>query len=243
MKRIAWLLAAALLACTAVAFAQEPGLELRLTRDFGSAIGSGNIRGTFSYRVNAPDDVTAVTFLLDDVPIAEVTETPWRYQFHTADFPDGVHTLSASGVTRDGRTLTSNSLTRNFMPAAAANRAILTIVAVIGALFLAVTLLSAWFSRRGLSDEAKAVSGAFGTAVCPFCGQPFARHLWAPNLGAGKLDRCPHCGKWNLVRRATPAEIERSLALLRKEEAKTAVDTPPPSDDLHKRLDDSRYDS
>lgn len=240
MKRIIWLLAAALVACTAVAYAQEPGLELHLTRDFGSAIGSGSIRGTFSYRVSAPDDVMRVTFLLDDAPVAEDTAPPWRYQFNTADFPDGVHTLSASGLTRDGRTLTSNSLTRNFMPAATANRAILTIISVIGALILGVTLLSAWISRRGLSDEAKAVSGAFGTAVCPFCGKPFARHLWAPNLGAGKFDRCPHCGKWNLVRRATPAEIERSLALLHDD---TAANPPPPRDDLRQRLDDSRYDS
>lgn len=240
MKRIVWLLVAALLTFTAVTFAQEPGLELRLTRDFGSAFGSGNIRGTFSYRVNAPEDVTRVIFLLDGAPIAEDTAPPWRYQFNTANFPDGVHTLSASGVTRDGRTLTANGLTRNFVPATAANRAILTIVAVIGALILVVTLLSAWLSRRGLSDEARAVSGAFGTTVCPFCGKPFARHLWAPNLGAGKFDRCPHCGKWNLVRRATPAEIERSLTLLRPDA--TAVDTRPPPDDLRKRLDDSRYE-
>lgn len=240
MKRILWLLLLVLAA--APVFGQEQDLQLRLTRDFGSAFGSGNIRGTFSYRVTAPDDVVGITFLMDGEPVAEATEPPWRYQFNTADYPDGIHTLSAVGVTSNGRELTSNSLTRNFLPASTANRTTLILVGSILALVVGFTALSAWLSRRGLSGDAKAVSGAHGTAVCPSCGKPFARHLWAPNLVTGKFDRCPHCGKWNLVGRASQPEIEQALTLLRDEPAETSA-PPNPADDLKKRLDDSRFDA
>lgn len=38
-----------------------------------------------------------------------------------------------------------------------------------------------------------------GDEVCEACHKPFARSLIAINLGPWKLQRCPHCGKWQLV--------------------------------------------
>lgn len=38
-----------------------------------------------------------------------------------------------------------------------------------------------------------------GEAVCGACAKPFPRRLLALNLGPWKLERCPHCGKWQIV--------------------------------------------
>ena len=59
----------------------------------------------------------------------------------------------------------------------------------------------------------------------------------------GKLDRCPHCGKWSVVRRATPAELSAAeaaeLAAAKAEQA----ETPGLSEEerLRQELEDSRY--
>ena len=81
----------------------------------------------------------------------------------------------------------------------------------------------------------------YGTAVCPTCGKPFARHLWAPNLGVGKFDRCPHCKKWSMVGRATPDQVRDAIILLDDNQPKAAAEES--AETLQKRLDNSRYDS
>jgi hypothetical protein len=83
--------------------------------------------------------------------------------------------------------------------------------------------------------------GAAGAAVCPHCQLPFSRHLMAPNLLGGKLERCPHCGKWSLRRRATPEEVSRAEA--RYLAQSRPAGSPPPDDSYRRELDDSRFDS
>jgi hypothetical protein len=67
-------------------------------------------------------------------------------------------------------------------------------------------------------------------------------HIWGFNLLAGKYDRCPHCGKWSLVRRVHPDILAGAVeAFAADGESKTA----PLADDpqsLSKRLDESRFD-
>ncbi|HOU24591.1 MAG TPA: hypothetical protein PLN42_10125, partial [Anaerolineae bacterium] len=48
--------------------------------------------------------------------------------------------------------------------------------------------------------------------ICLRCGRPFARHLFAPNMITGKLERCPHCGKWAIVSARSPAELAAAQA-------------------------------
>lgn len=59
------------------------------------------------------------------------------------------------------------------------------------ALGLAVYLVDARRRRTGGS--------VLGEAVCEACGTSYPRSLLAFNLGPWKLQRCPHCGRWQLA--------------------------------------------
>ncbi len=95
--------------------------------------------------------------------------------------------------------------------------------------------------------EAHAATGAetsyglAGAAVCPRCGRAFARHFLSPNLIAGKLSRCPHCGKWSIAPRATPIELAVAEAAHRD-----PTDPAPPAiseeERLRRQIEESRYE-
>ncbi len=92
-----------------VAHAQdESQLALRLSRNFGYSSGTGDIQGTFTMKVDSPEDLTRVVFYIDDQVIGEVAEPPFQLRFRTGDFPLGVHTLRAVGYTSQGKELSSN---------------------------------------------------------------------------------------------------------------------------------------
>jgi len=224
-------------------------LTLRLSRDFGTGIGS-NIQGTFSYRVSGPDDLASVTFYLDDQIIGEDSEAPFRLQFMTEDYPLGIHTFSAIGLTKEGQELTSNSLTRNFISGSDATRSTLYIAAPILLLSFGGMLISWWFTSRKNKANGKGilnVHGTWGGTICPKCNKPFARHIWGINLGIGKFDRCPHCGKWSVVRRVHPDILNAAVEAMQQAEANNADNSTPDSADeeasQRKRLDDSRFDN
>jgi hypothetical protein len=103
------------------AYAQDgEELRLRLNRDFGySAIGSGQIQGTFSMIVSGPEDLSRVVFYLDDQVLDEVVEAPFRLRFVTDNYALGDHSLSAIGYTADGRELRSNIIRTEFVSASA----------------------------------------------------------------------------------------------------------------------------
>ncbi len=236
---------------TAVAAAQEatPATEtfdLGLSRDFGYGGFGGDIEGTFSYRVDGPDTLVRVEFLLDGEVMGEDTEPPFRLQFHTGTYALGQHTLSAVGYTSDGQALQSRTITRNFVDPGESTEFLkrmllpLAIIIVIAVVIPAVIGITS--ERRNPTPlGAPRKYGLSGGTICPNCGRPYSRHFWGLNLGASKFDRCPHCGKWRLVRRhslealraAEQAEIEQSKATL-----------PPLSEEekLRRQLEDSRYD-
>jgi hypothetical protein len=223
-------------------------LDLGLSRDFGTGIGN-NIQGTFSFRVSGPDDLTNITFYIDDQIVGEDSEAPFRLQFKTDDYPLGVHTLHATGLSQDGRELTSNSLTRNFISGSAAGRTTLYIIIPIIIIAIGGRFLSSWIANRGRKSAGQSdinVHGPFGGTICPKCNNPFARHVWGLNLIVGKYDRCPHCGKWSLVRAVHPAVLDAAVEARQQAEA-TQNQTKP--DDINdenrwrKRLDDSKFDS
>ena len=52
----------------------------------------------------------------------------------------------------------------------------------------------------------------------------------------GKFERCPHCGKWQITRRASPLEIEWANERNQPEEPERIVEKPEEDD-----LDESRF--
>lgn len=234
-----------------VAAQDEPGLDLRLNRDFGYSSGAGQIQGTFSMRVSGPEDLQRVIFMVDGESIGEVTETPFRLQFRTGDFELGVHTMSAVGYTVDGRELHSAEVRREFVSAQAGWQAAFRIIIPVGVIILLITLVSALIpalTGRGKTSEvplgAPRKYGVLGGTVCPKCGRPFSRHWWGINLLAGKLDRCPYCGKWSLTQAAHPSVLRAA------EEAELAMaggdkDERPETGEeerLKRSLDESRFE-
>ena len=82
-----------------------------------------------------------------------------------------------------------------------------------------------------------------GGAVCPRGKMPYSRHTLSPNIVVGKLERCPHCGKWAIVRRATPTELAEAEERLRTDSQEGVKDFIPDEDEaLRRALDESQYD-
>lgn len=239
-KRFVLIIGLLFLWLPAAANAQEsPELSLSLLRNFGSSLG-GSIQGTFTYRVSGPDDLQRVVFLMDGEQIGEDTAPPFRWRFTTDSFPLGSHTMSAEGITVDGRTLQSNALQRQFISGSESNKLLFWILIPVLVLTIGGTLFTSWIAKRGGAQPA--VSGPFGGTICPKCGRPFAMHIWGLNVVAGKYDRCPHCGKWSLVRRVHPDILAGAVEAFAEDDT---PESPPPADDAHslsKRLDDSRFD-
>jgi hypothetical protein len=224
-------------------WAQEaPELSLSLAKDFGFNLGS-SIQGTFSYRVSGPDDLARVVFLMDGESIGEDNEAPFRLQFKTDNFTLGVHAMSVVGYTVDGRTLQSNTIQRQFISGSDSNRTLYWVIIPIIVLALGGRLLSSRIANRGSKQTGQpAVNGPFGGTLCPKCGRPFAMHIWGFNVVMGKYDRCPHCGKWSLVRRVHPDILAGAVEAFAEDKEQEAT---PPADDpqsLSKRLDESRFE-
>jgi hypothetical protein len=200
----------------ALAQDEEPDLEMSMSRDFGYASGTGDIQGTFSMRVKGPEDLSKVEFMIDDEVIFEDTEAPYRYQFNTDSYPLGMHTLYARGYTQNGETYISNEARVNFVSAEESTKFLVRFLVPLFSLILGLMALSyivPIIFRRGKPTPLGATRnyGLVGGTVCKHCQRPFALNLFAPNVLVGKLDRCPHCGKWGIVR-------SQSLEVLRAAE-------------------------
>ncbi len=228
--------------------AEEPQLLLQLRRDFGYG-GFGEIEGRFTLSVSGAQALARVVFYIDDEPVAEISQPPFRWQFHTGNFPPGMHTMRAVGYTGDGQELHSNKLQTRFLSAAesrqAMSRLLVTLLgAILGlmALSAVVTFLLSGGKSRPQPAGVPRNYGLFGGAVCPKCKRPFARHWWGLNMGPAKLDRCPYCGKWSLVGRASREELAAAEA--RELERAALGNTPPmaaPEERLQRELDETRF--
>ncbi|GJM40624.1 MAG: hypothetical protein DHS20C20_09060 [Ardenticatenaceae bacterium] len=248
LKRSAWIFVVLLsLVGVGTAVAQESNqLKLRLSRDFGAGFGT-SIQGRFSFRVDGPDNLESVSFYIDDQLVGKDNEAPFRLQFETDSYELGTHTLYAIGQTASGEELRSNEISRNFISSSSSNRTLLYIIVPILVISLGGILLASWIANRGQKGGKSAnlnVHGPFGGTICPKCNKPFARHIWGLNLVVGKFDRCPHCGKWSLVRALPREQLDTAVDAM---EAKAKQNQPKPPDDdedsWRKRLDDSKFDS
>ena len=228
----------------------EGELTLNLSRDFGYSSGTGRIQGRFTMKASGPDDLEKVAFWIDDQVIGEDIEPPFSIQFHTDNFAQGVHTLRAIGYTSGGLELHSNEYRQEFVEAEEGYQsAIKIIMPILGVTFAAI-LVSFLFPlltgrKRGSSLPLGAPRsyGVLGGAICPKCGRPFGVHIWGFNLLIGKLDRCPYCGKWSMVRRA-PYEVLKAAeaAELEMQPGSAAGASPLLSGERQRKdLDDSRF--
>src|SRR3990172_11960521 len=199
-----------------LAFAQttQEELSLRLSRDFGFSSGSGKIQGAFSMSASRSQDLQRVAFYIDGESIGGVTQAPFRLRFSTGDYSLGAHTLSALGYTADRRELRSNEIRVQFVAAeegwqAGIKIAIPLLAIVFGAMILSFVVPMVFNRGKAIQLPLGAPRnyGNIGGAICPKCKRPFGMHFYGLNLVAGKLDRCPHCGKWSLVRRASPGQL------------------------------------
>jgi hypothetical protein len=227
------------------------GLQIGLRRDFGYASGTGKIQGTFTISASGPADLQRVTFYLDGQPLGEVGEPPYSLRFSTDSYGLGAHTLSALGYTGSGLKCESNSIEAVFVTSKEGWEAglkilmpILGLVFGVTLLMIAATVFSSGLTGNKLKDlplGAERNYGVAGGAICPRCHRPFSRHLLAPNLLVGKLERCPYCGKLSVA----PARSKAELRAAEVAEVATAGASPvngaSPDERFDKDLDDSRY--
>ncbi len=235
-------------------WAQEEELSLSISKQFGYNMGS-QIQGTFKIRVRGPADLATVTFLLDGETIGTATVEPFTLSFDTDDYAPGWHEVAAVGTTSDGRMMKTRALRFQFVSAEVAGKSVAKIVGPLLGLILIVSmamgilpLLTGRKHETGYDPSTYTPGeprdyGILGGTVCPRCGRPFGIHWWGLNVNfVGKFDRCPHCGKWSLVRRANRETLIEAEAA---EYAAHVAMPPRPSvaerEKLHEQLEDSRF--
>lgn len=227
--------------------AQESDYGIRLRRDFGYGAGN-NVRGTFTISlVGDESQVASVEFLIDDDVMAAIDQPPFRYQFHTDTYGFGGHELGARVFLQDGQVeLTKTTQLIFVTPEEEQGSLIWIFGGLAGAIILGLVI---FFIVQALVIKKKPSSGSqpgegsygvLGAAICPRCGRAFQRHVWGINLVVGKFDRCEHCGKWSLARRANPEEIRAAEAKVPDTQAAGALDAKPVRE-LKDALDDTQY--
>jgi hypothetical protein len=223
----------------------EPPLAFGLSRDFGYALGT-SIQGTFSVRVTEEEGLTQISLMIDEQEIAVDNELPFRIRFSTSDFAPGVHTISVIGITTEGREIASQAISVEFLSSEQARSQTINLIVPLLGIVLVIMVLSTLapvlFGRRGRRFQPGSY-GAAGGAICPRCELPFSRNYFSLNLFVGKLERCLHCGKWSIVRRASNADLEAAEARYLATMEPGAIREEDEDSHLRRMIDDSRYES
>ena len=227
-------------------WAQDGELRLSFSKDWGFAAG-GQIQGLFTLSARGPRDIASVHFEMDDQEIAVVTQPPFTLKFNTDQYPNGKHTFGATGRMADGRTIKSNAIRAEFVSAEVgwqvAQRIMLPLFAVVGVIILLTTvgpLVLGGQDPRRLEPGAPRQYGLAGGVLCPKCGRPFASSFLSLNLATRKLERCPYCGKWSLVPRASREALAAAEAA-EVEASKPSVPQASPEEKLIQQILESRY--
>ena len=233
-----------------LAQAQNEGLSLRISKVIGfNNFSNTQIQGTFSLQARGPDNLAKVTFFIDGNSMGEATQSPFKITFNTGSYDLGTHTMNALGTTSDGQELKSNDLQVNFVSPQASSSTMLKIIVPLLLIVGAAVLLSAlfpWLMRGGKNAElplgAQRKYGVSGGTICPRCKRPYAMHALSLNLGIGKFDRCPYCGKWARVGRKSLDEL-RAAEAAELLQAQNAGGVPEETEEekLRKEIDKSRY--
>ena len=213
----------------------ESGWVLRLTRNFGYGSGS-DIQGTMTLSLDGDlTPVVRVVYYIDDNAMDVVTQSPFKLSFSTNDYEPGVHKIRAVISTADGKLASAGPIVYNFLSAAESGKKTTNILVAVIGISLGSMAVS-WLISSRQKGSTTTTGGMHGIAVCNRCGKSFSRSFFGMNLVVGKFERCPHCGKWQLTRRASPLEIEWANEDARSEQAEVAVEKPKKDD-----LDESKF--
>jgi hypothetical protein len=202
----------------------------------------------FGIKASGPTNLKSVEYFIDSTSIGIATESPYKIQFSTDNYGLGTHTIHAVGTTTDGQQLISNEYTREFVSASESWDAGLKIAGPMFGLLL-VVIIFAVVLPLVLDRNKKPVPlgyehkyGVSGGAICPKCQRPFALRFFSLNMGLSKLDRCPNCGKWSIVRAKPLGELRAAEAaeLARSNEGGQIAELSP-EEKLRQQLDNSRY--
>lgn len=240
MKKTRFLIGVLLVLAVAFCFSEakaqtESPWVLKLTRNFGYGSGS-DIQGNMSlYLDGEMGSVARVVFYMDDEVMTEVTQEPFKIAFTTDNYQPGVHKMKADVITTDGNVTPAGPIVYNFLSAADSGKSITRILVLVAGISLAAGGIS-WFISSRQKGGAVVTGGMHGLAVCNRCGKTFPRSFFGMNLVVGKFERCPHCGKWQITRRASPLEIEWANEQTRPEEAQVIPEKPEKDN-----LDESRF--
>ncbi|MFC2063640.1 hypothetical protein ACFLXB_00900 [Chloroflexota bacterium] len=232
--------------------AQKNGITIKFSRDFGySSIGTNEIQGLFSITSSSSEKLESIIYYIDDDILGEVLTEPYKFQFTTDDYSVGQHTIFAEGKTSVGDILRSQEITVTFVSADASRAATIKLIIPILAVTLLISILAvvipaaARKKKGSLPLGTQRNYGSAGGAVCTKCERPFERHVMSPNLLVGKLEVCPHCGKWG-VYRSFPLDALRQAE---KDELKrismtssTENNADNENEILRKKLDESRFE-
>jgi hypothetical protein len=217
-----------------------------VSKNWGYNLGN-ELQGRFTFTVTGPQELASATLLIDGREVATGSQAPFRFPLDTGAYEVGQHTLSATGRTQDGQVLRSNDLVVQFVSAGRATESLQRIVLPLVALVLAISVLgtvgSSWLAGRrshGSTPEGPRSYGLAGGAICPKCARPFPLTLFQPNMITGKLARCPYCGKWSVVRRASPQALAAAEAAERAA-AHPTVRELSPEEKLRQQIEQSRY--
>jgi hypothetical protein len=227
--------------------AQESNVSLQLMveRDFGFRMG-GRIQGKFTLKVVGPQNLTQVEFLIDDVVVNTDREPPFHYSFNTGEYELGVHRISGVGTTSLGEVLRSPVRTFEFVSVEEGLRGAAGIVIPIligAAVLIVIATVSTLILGRKRGKPRIGEYGPAGGAVCTRCELPFGRHVLSPNILIGKLERCPHCGKWTIVRRASRETLEKAEARWADDKVRGGLGLESEEDKLRRMIEDSRFES
>jgi len=228
------------------ATAQENTLKLGLSRTMGYGGMNNDIQGLFTMKAQGPDSIVRVEFFIDEIMIGEDSEAPFSIQFTTDSYPPGNHNIKAIGYTSSGDELQSNVIRVEFVAEDEVWQRMIGVVGPILAIVVIAVVASAvvpLLMNRGKSIPlGQPRRYLLGGTLCPKCGRPFELSLFKLNLGVGSLDRCPHCGKWSLVRRV-PLNLlrEAEAAELEQAESRGQIEELSEGEKLKRDLDASRY--
>ncbi len=226
----------------------EAELTLGLSKILGYAL-AGDIQGTFILKASSPQELSRVVFFLDGEVIGEDDKAPFQIRFTTDDYSLGLHVLSAVGYISSGGELHSNEIKVNFVGAEQGwqmgVKLVLPILVVLAIGMLVSFVLPSVLGRGRtvrLPLGAPRQYGILGGTICPKCRRPFSIHWWGMNLVVGRLDRCPYCGRWSVVRRASRDELTMAEAAELEAAGSGEIATLSEEERLRRDLAESRFE-
>jgi hypothetical protein len=258
--RIQWILVAVVVlalitTCTAPATSTPSsptvtaGYRLNVNRLFGYSSGN-QIKGSFRLSVIGVSNILFVDYMIDGQVMATVNTAPFQLNFQTGTYSFGMHTLSASVMTIDGRNVEVPERQFDFASTQQEQQSVVGVIVPLGAaILLAVALglgLQFLFTRNKRREFVLLGTarnyGLRGGAICPKCHRPTVLHPFAPHFGfRTKYDICENCGKWSVMTVLPVSELRKAEA----EEAKSAesnqVVPRTEEEKLRELLNDSKY--